>query len=333
MTGVSWSRCDGDDCIRVSGVLPGARVVVRVPPAPMVGHLPPMAGRVVPDGADTCFVPRYPFLFGTTYTVAVDGAVVGELVRPRPERSSATEVLEIGPTASEVPRNLLRLSVTFSAPMRDGRADAHVHLVDQRGAEIHGALLPMEPELWDGDRRRLTVLLDPARIKRGLVGHRELGYPLRSGESFRLVVDADYPDARGGPLRAGADRRYEVGADERRRVDPDGWALRVPAARTFDPLEVGFDRPLDAALLARCLRVVDPAGRAVDGRGGVGPEGRSWWFAPTGAWAPALHALVVDPALEDLAGNSVARVFDRDLTRTDDDPHDGPPVTRPFEPR
>jgi hypothetical protein len=36
------------------------------------------------------------------------------------------------------------------------------------------------------------------------------------------------------------------------------------------------------------------------------------------AWASGPHQLVVDPVLEDLAGNSVSRVFDRDLSRSED---------------
>jgi hypothetical protein len=35
-----------------------------------------------------------------------------------------------------------------------------------------------------------------------------------------------------------------------------------------------------------------------------------------------VHELIVDALLEDLAGNSLARVFDRDLTRLTDDPLD-----------
>jgi hypothetical protein len=39
-------------------------------------------------------------------------------------------------------------------------------------------------------------------------------------------------------------------------------------------------------------------------------------------WRPGAHELIVDALLEDLAGNSLARVFDRDLTRLTDDPLD-----------
>jgi hypothetical protein len=254
-------------------------------------------------------------------------------VRLRPDTPATTEALDIRPSATVVPRNLLRLYVSFSDSMSEGYAADHVRLLDDAGHRVEGALLPSEHELWDGDRHRLTILLDPARIKRGLISHRQTGYPLRTGESFRLVVDEGFRDARGRPLRVGVERRYEVGADERGRVDPAGWALTTPMAHSPEPLEVRFGRPLDHGLLARCLQVLDPEGRRVRGAPRVGPEEQSWSLTPLEAWVPGPHQLVVDPALEDLAGNSVSRVFDRDLSRPEDAPREARPVTVAFRPR
>jgi hypothetical protein len=147
------------------------------------------------------------------------------------------------------------------------------------------------------------------------------------------VVDGGYLDARGAPLRAGAERRYEVTDDERRHVDPARWALAVPAAGSVDPFGVRFDRPLDHGLLARCLQVLGPDRRPVPGSAEVGPDDRSWRLLPRDPWAADAHELVVDPDLEDLAGNSVRRVFDRDLTRPEDDPRETvEPVSVGFRP-
>ena len=327
---VSWSRIGSEDCVRLRGLAAGADLKVRPHTALLLDDLEPMAGRLVREGDDTCFVPRFPFVDGTAYTVIVEGVATASLVRRRPDLPATTEVLDIHPTATEVPRNLLRLYVCFSAPMREGCAAGHVRLVDDAGKTMVGALLPTEYELWDAARRRLTVLLDPARIKRGLVAHRQAGYPLRRGSSFRLVVDEGFPDALGIPLRARAERQYKVGRDERRRVAPDGWALTVPSSHTFESLHVAFERPLDHGLLARCLQVVGPGGRFVDGAQEVGPEERSWSLTPREAWRPGSHQLVVDPILEDLAGNSVSRVFDRDLTRPEDEPQKARPVMVTF---
>jgi hypothetical protein len=329
----SWARCGDEDCIRLVGLAPGANAEVRPRLTEPVGDLPPMAGRLVRDGEDFCFVPRFAFVAGATYAIAVEGVTEDVLVRPRPDRPATSEVLDIRPTATEVPRNLLRFYILFSAPMSEGCAAGHVRLVDDAGETMLGALLPTEHELWDGSRRRLTVLLDPARIKRGLVTHRQTGYPLQSGRSFRLVVDDGFRDALGIPLRAQAERRYEVGDEERRRVDPDGWVLTDLRASTMQPLHVAFDRSLDHGLLARCLRVVGPDGGPVDGTPEIGPQERSWQLVPRQPWAPASHQLVVDPILEDLAGNSVSRVFDRDLTRPEDEPREARPVTNTFLPR
>ncbi len=338
--GASWSRCGFADCIRLTGVPQGADVQVRpataggLPGADGVaGEFPPMAGRLVSDGGDLCFVPRFAFVDGTTYTVAVGEVTTAALLRPRPDRPATTEVLGIWPTAAQVPRNLLRLYVLFSAPMSEGYAAGHIRVVDDAGQPMPGALLPAADELWDADRRRITVLLDPARIKRGLAVHRQAGYPLRPGERFRLIVDDGFRDSAGAPLRAPAERRYQAGGDERRRVEPGRWALSAPASGTTDPLRVTFDRPLDHGLLSRCLRVTGPGGQAVEGSAGTGPQERSWRLAPRQPWRPGTHRLVVDPVLEDLAGNSVCRVFDRDLTRPGDEPGSPRPATMQFRPR
>jgi hypothetical protein len=225
----SWSRHGGQDCVRVTGT--AEDVLVRPAGAVAIAAAPAMAGRLVRDGDDVCFVPRFGFVDGTTYTVAVGGTVV-DLVRPRLDVVATTEVVAIHPTADVVPRNLLRCYVEFSAPMGEGDAAAHVWFVDDDGEPLVGALLPTEYELWDAAHRRLTVLLDPARIKRGLVGHVAAGYPLRRGESVRLVVDAGFRDARGAPLRGPAERAYRVGDDLRGRVEPGEWMLAVPAAHS-----------------------------------------------------------------------------------------------------
>jgi hypothetical protein len=324
MAELSWSSLDGDDCLRVGGTAPGATVAVRTADA-SDPSLPVMAGRVVADGDDRCFVPRFPFVAGATYTVLVDDVPVGDVQRAAVAGDATTEVVTIHPAAAEVPRNLLRLGVTFSAAMAEGAA-THVRLVDDTGDELVGAFLPTEYELWDAAHRRLTILLDPARIKRGLAAHRAIGYPLHVGEPFRVLVDAEALDAAGRPLRAPASRRYAVGADERRRLDPQAWTLGVDGRQ----LGVRFGRPLDAHLVDGCLHVVGPDGRPVPGRGRVDDDEEGWTFQPAEPLTPGVHALVVDPALEDLAGNSVRRVFDRELARPDDERIDDGPVVLPF---
>lgn len=310
MIEASWDS----DRIRLRGLSPGAEVRVHV-----AAHLRPMAGRVIQDGDAFYFVPRFPFVDGTSYTVRVGGAVVATLTRPWPVLDATTEVLGIYPTAAEVPRNLLRCYVRFSAPVGMGYAGDHLRLVSADGEVIEGALLPADHELWDANRTRLTVLLDPGRIKRGL------GRPtLVPGTSFRLVVAKEFRDAQGTPLVSEASRSYQVVDDERRRVDPSMWKLFVSSRE----LLVEFDRPMDHGLLSHCLQVT-----GVEGTAEIGPDERSWRLTPRKPWAPGEHHLVVSSILEDVAGNSVARVFDRDLDRAEDSPGTAEPTVLPFQVR
>jgi hypothetical protein len=306
--------------------------------------LPSLRGRYVFDGTAVCFVPRFPFVAGTEYTLLVHrslteggsggAADVGgpdcfdledyeplTITSPQVASEATTRVAEIHPTSPEVPRNVLRFYVHFSAPMSEGFAASRVHVRrTDTGQEIAGALLPMEPELWDPPRRRLTMLFDPARIKRGLAAHRDIGYPLEAGVGVDVAIDDGFLDADGRSLATSFSRHYEVGADERTRVDPHHWRLETPAAGTADPLIVGFDRPLDHALLQHCLKIVDADGNDTVGRACTPSGERSWQFAPAAPWERARYRLTIDPMLEDLAGNSLWRVFDRDLS----DPHQAP---------
>jgi hypothetical protein len=127
-------------------------------------------------------------------------------------------------------------------------------------------------------------------------------------------VDDALLDATGTPLQGGAVRGFLVGDDERRIVDPRTWEVSRPGVGSREPVVVEFHRPLDHGLLSRCLRVVDARGHRIRGIGTVGAEEGSWRFAPEQPWADRGHELLIDPRLEDLAGNSLVRVFDRDLS-------------------
>jgi hypothetical protein len=286
-----------------------------------------------------CFVPRFPFVPGTRYALVVHepGDALGSWVvceatldHPRPT-APGPFVVEIYPTAAEVPLNLLKVYVCFSAPMSEGMAARHIRVlraVDR--LPLDDVFLPAGPELWDPERRRLTLLLDPGRIKRGLVPHEESGYPLREGKQIVVEVSPLFRDATLAGLVTSAVRKYRVGPPVRTRVDPARWQLRSPGPGSSDALVVAFDRPLDHALLGHCLRVVDPHGDPVAGAAMIGSEERQWSFTPERPWVPGEHMLRIESKLEDLAGNSLARVFDRDLHEPADAPRVGQHAMVPF---
>ncbi|RFA14974.1 hypothetical protein B7R22_07770 [Subtercola boreus] len=195
-----------------------------------------------------------------------------------------------------MPANLLRFSVTFSGAMEEGSAAGRLALLDAEGVELPGVLLGMPPELWDREHRRLTVLLEPGRIKRGLQPNVQAGPPLGEGGAVTLAVDARLRDSSGAELLAGVRRTYRVGAPVRSRVDPALWEVRWPTV-AGDALVVRFGRPLDRTLVRRCLVVVDEGGHPVPGDTTLDDDATSWTFTRAlGGPAPALSTRPCGPS-------------------------------------
>ncbi|MCY4365556.1 MAG: hypothetical protein OXE17_04955 [Chloroflexi bacterium] len=339
-----WTSAELDELQGPDGGGPGRRLALLTAEA-LEGvtdprPIPSIAGRFEVDAEAVWFIPRFPFVAGMAYCLLVYPSGAGEsggspgiwrIQRPSVDSLPDARVVAIYPDVDEVPVNLLKFYVHFSEPMSEGRAQRAISVCrDDTGEPIDGVFVPMDPELWDGSRQRLTLLLDPARIKHGLVPNMEAGYPLIEGVPFRLRLDSEFRDSKGRPLAAWAERRYAVGPEVRERIDPAKWRLTVPPADSREPLRVEFERPLDHALLQRCLRVCGPEGTPMAGRGATGPGERSWQFEPEMPWVEGVYRLLVARQLEDLAGNSPLRVFDRDMTEPDDGPSHTDPLAVDF---
>jgi hypothetical protein len=67
---------------------------------------------------------------------------------PAPVRAPSTRILSITPSADIWPENILRLYLTFSAPMRLGVAWRHIRMLDPAGQPMGGMFVEIEQELW-----------------------------------------------------------------------------------------------------------------------------------------------------------------------------------------
>jgi hypothetical protein len=220
-------------------------------------------------------------------------------------------VEHIYPSAGTLPSNQLRLYFYFSVPMSRGEAGQYVHILDENGKVLPDVFLPGE-ELWDPGFRRLTLTLDPGRIKRGLTSNMKMGPPIAEGKRYTLVVDKSWPDARGVPMIEGARKAFRGGPAERTPPDPKQWHVTAPKAGSSDALIVDFLGPMNYPLLMRMLRVSAERGD-VAGTVKVERDETEWRFTPAKPWVAGKHALIVDTAIEDLAGNHVGQAFDVDV--------------------
>jgi hypothetical protein len=221
------------------------------------------------------------------------------------------QIAAIYPRGETLPANHLKFYLHFSEPMRAGVFLAHCRLLDERGQPV---LEPFrETELWSDDRRRLTLWLHPGRQKTGVNLNDEFGPVLEPARHYTLVISGQWPSAQGVPLGADVKKEFRTGARATAQLDAADWKVAPPRSGTTQPLEVRFPAPLDHALLARCLRVLDARSAPVDGAVEIADGEQTWRFTPRQSWPSAAYRLTAETILEDLAGNSLARPFEVDL--------------------
>lgn len=307
-------------------------VVAEQGDLPLNVGLPPMLGRCRIEGASVWFEPRYPLQPGVRYRAEVrwrhwpgrdrrrdaDPVLSASFRPPVPVLVPSTVVNMVYPSAAVVPENLLKFYLEFSAPMSRGHIYDHIHLLDEAGREVELPFLEIDEELWDPSMTRLTLFIDPGRIKRGVTPLEEVGPALQADRRYALVIDANWRDAAGASLRSEYRKTFRVGPPDRTEVDPGRWRIRPPAAGTREPLVVQFDRPLDWALARRMIQVRHASGTAaasgpMGGSVTLGAEEREWRFAPDKPWARGTMEIVVPDTIEDLAGNNIGKAFEVDL--------------------
>jgi hypothetical protein len=271
----------------------------------------PVLGRGHVEGQFFVFEPRYPLRPGIAYRAQFQPAHLQAVLRLPPARSTqSTTVVSIFPSSDVVPENLLKFYIHFSAPMGRGNSYRHIALIDESNQPVNLPFIELAQELWDEKQQRLTVLLDPGRIKRGLKPNQDVGPPLVVGESYTLSIDKDWEDANRQPLDNVVRKEFRVTSFDDTLPDPSSWRITAPKLDSRDPLIVSFAEPLDSALLEHCLTVLHPRGSEMEGGIALANRETQWRFVPRDSWQPGQYILRIDSKLEDLAGNSIQRPFE-----------------------
>jgi hypothetical protein len=275
------------------------------------GDVPPLLGSYLVEGGTLEFRPQFPFAAGVHYRAVFrqEGGAVVEKTFDGPSRETVkvARVEHVYPSGDVLPSNLLRVYFYFSSPMSRDEAGRRVHLLDESGKELKDVFLPGE-ELWDPGYKRLTLTLDPGRIKRGLTSNQKMGPPIVPGKQYALVVDSGWLDARGVPMVEGFRKVFRGGLSVRVPPDPKEWKITAPKAGSVDPLVVDFPHAMNYPLLMRMLKVNGVAGTVKVERGEM-----EWRFKPSKPWTAGGYQLEVNTAIEDVAGNRVGLPFDVDV--------------------
>jgi hypothetical protein len=280
------------------------------------GDVPPLLGAYAVENGTLIFRPRFPVSPGVRVHArfrSPNGDSV-EAVFDREKKPVApnVSVKAVYPTTDLLPENQLKFYIEFTGPMSRGEAWQHIRLLDRNGDPVDLPFLEIDQELWNRGQTRLTVLFDPGRIKRGVLPLEEAGPAIEDGGRYTLVIDRNWRDAGGAPLKGGYRKTFRVGSPDRDPPDPKTWRITPPRAGTRQPLVVDFSEPMDYALLLRLPSVSGPNGN-VTGVASVARHETQWRFVPDEPWRAGEYRLLTDTALEDLAGNRIDQPFDVDV--------------------
>jgi hypothetical protein len=302
------------------------RVAVAQGPSAENDSLPAVSGRYLLLEDEVQFIPHFSFERDVKYRASFDPRPLKapltaeslnlEFLIPSEHQAPAlTQVTQIFPSCDLLPENLLRFYVCFSNSMQRGRAVKEISLLDSDGQPVADALYRPPVELWDRSMQRLTVLLDPGRLKRWVGPNVALGPPLKAGQRYILETGSGMIDLHGRPLVERFRKHFVVGDPVREHISVEDWKILPPVTGSREALVLLFPQPLDWALLLQTITVKSADGLLMDGQVVVDQCEKRWSFTPASPWTAGVYRIHVGSNLEDVCGNTITGPFDRPLRK------------------
>lgn len=286
----------------------------------------PVAGRYSIEENTLTFIPAFSFIEGQRYTVAtfdlkeVDTykSSLNEFSIERSLDSVHPEIVSIYPSGKNIPENTLRFYIHFSTPMKPHVSNQYIKLVDSSGKADTEAFMSFKQELWSEDRKRLTLLMDPGRIKRGVAQNLTLGPALQESRDYSIVVEEGWPTANNATLMSRHENDFTVSAALRTLPHINQWTITSPKNQSLEPLIIKFDRPFDNELLRNSISVLGNKGLPISGVITIEDHETTWRFIPADVWNSSEINIVVDTELEDVAGNNLLELLDHSVNAVAD---------------
>jgi hypothetical protein len=170
--------------------------------------------------------------------------------------------------------------------------------------------MQFKEELWSPDGKRLTLLFDPGRIKRGVSTNLEMGPALLHGKSYQLKISNEWKNVYGQPLSEKKTKSFLVKDSYRHQIEIINWHVSEPKANSYDELSIHFDRVMDHALIQSMIQLEDEENNPIDGHWEILEGEQLVQFIPEEKWQKGNYQIVCDGRLEDVAGNNLNSLLD-----------------------
>lgn len=280
----------------------------------------PVQGRFSYKASYVIFTPYFPFEKGLTYKVSTKlpntnkYAHLEFTLEPNmvPEMAN---LLQVYPSGEMLPENLLRFYFYFNTPMKKEEAQMHIHLLDANGNVDNHAFMQFKQELWSPDGKRLTLLFDPGRIKRGVSTNVELGPALLEGNTYHLVVSGEWQDVYGQKLGTTETKTFKVGKGYHTAINMSDWNIVTPEAKSAQSLEIQFDRIMDHALIQSMIKIKNEENETIEGSWEMSESEFVVRFMPSDIWQKGHYHLLLNSGFEDVTGNNLDSLLDQPKTQ------------------
>ncbi len=260
------------------------------------------------------FIPIVPFTEDQTYAISDGQRTIGKFKVASDVLKTVPEILAIYPSTDTVPENLLKLYIKFSEPMQEVvHVLDFITVIDETEGVEKELFLEMEAELWNQDHDLLTLWLDPGRIKTDLIPNRELGLPLLKGHAYSIHFDSSWRSAQGKALKKSYNKSLVATIRDDKKPSVEDWKLDLPKASSRQALTLHFLEPMDAILITETIVIYDDSRNPVQTLVSVSNNEEKVSYIPTRKWKKGKYTLTVKSILEDLVGNNLNHLFDRNL--------------------
>jgi len=244
------------------------------------------------------------------YTVYYKGKLYPYFL-PVPDDYERLNILNVYPSQHELPANLLKWHLSFSAPISTARVTDLISIIDQNGQIVDRAFLKLETVLLSKDQTVLTLWVEPGRQKRGLGPNKKLGPVFEINKDYTLRVSADLKDRHGVSMLTDYTKSFTIIDAVRTKVNPSSWEIVPPSEN--EELAIHVTTPLDYISALHSIALYDWNDQEVTGDWLYSEEDHTITFLPATTWERGDYYIEVQRHLEDIAGNNVNRLFDEQI--------------------
>lgn len=224
------------------------------------------------------------------------------------EAQNQPEVVNIFPTSDTLPVNIIRFYVEFSKPMQEMGIYNHIHITNEKGNKLDKVFYEHGVEFWNADRTKVTLIIDPARVKQGLIAFNQLGRHFEENQTYHLVVDSLLLDFNNQSLKSSKKKTFVTSKEDFKTPDPKNWKIGNVKPSTSEPLIIIFDDKTDHISALESMIIIQNQEK-INGRWKMIND-TTVQFTPDKKWNSGVYTIKVHSSFEDLVANSIYEIFD-----------------------